>query len=160
MFTVRAKWILGTPQEALRLIQILKDKKVSFYCIDLDGDIIQDAERKLVVSQGIAATVRSVCEALSMKVDSGRHAAAIRAGKARQKEAGKYLGGPVPFGFQVNDLGCLEKNGDQQMIIDQMISMKEDRWSYRDIARKMREDHGLKYSHEGIRRIMLKNKTN
>jgi len=124
----------------------------------LDGDIVQETERKLVVSQGIAPIVRSICEALSTRMESGRHSAAIRAGKARQKEAGKYLGGPVPFGFQVNVHGCLEKNGEQQIIIDQMVRMKEDRWSYRDIARKMRADHGLKFSHEGIRRIMLKNK--
>ncbi|HIP39969.1 MAG TPA: hypothetical protein EYG88_11415 [Desulfocapsa sulfexigens] len=160
VFTARARWVLGTPPEALRLIQMLRDKKVSFYCVDLDGDIIQETERKLVVSQGIAATVRSVCEALLTKMESGRHSAAIRAGKARQKKAGKYLGGPVPFGFQVNDHGYLEKNEEQQIIIDQMLNMKEDRWSYRDIARKMKEDHGLKFSHEGIRRIMLKNNLN
>jgi len=159
VYTARAKWILGTPEEALRLIQMLGDKKVSFHCIDLKGDIVRETERKLIVSQGIAPVVRSVCEALSTRMESASHSAAIRAGKARQKEAGKYLGGPVPFGFQVSGHGYLEQNGDQQIIIDQMVNMKEDRWSYRDIARKMREDHGLKFSHEGIRRIMLKNRT-
>ncbi|MEA3467716.1 MAG: recombinase family protein [Thermodesulfobacteriota bacterium] len=158
VFTTRAKWVLGTAQEALLLIGILKEKKVSLFCVDLDGDIVQQAERKLVVSQGIAPLVQKVCEALSVKMESGRHAAAIRESKARQKKAGKYLGGPIPFGFQVDEGGRLQQNTEQQIIIDKMLSMKGDRWSYRDIARKMQEDHGLKFSHEGIRRILLKKK--
>ncbi len=157
VFTSQAKWVLGTAQEALLLINMLKDKKVSLFCLDLDGDIVQEAERKLVVSQGIAGLVQSVCGALSVRMESGHHGAAIRAVKARQKKAGKYLGGPIPFGFQVDGDGRLQQNGDQQIIIDKMLSMKEDRWSYRDIARKMQENHDLKFSHEGIRRILLKN---
>ena len=158
VFTTRAKWVLGTAQEALLLIGILKERKVSLFCVDLDGDIVQEAERKLVVSQGIASLVQKVCEALSVKMERGRHAAAIRESKARQKKAGKYLGGPIPFGFQVDEGGRLQQNTEQQIIIDKMLSMKGDRWSYRDIARKMQEDHGLKFSHEGIRRILLKKK--
>jgi len=158
IFTTQAKWVLGTAQEALLLIGILKEKKVSLFCVDLDGDIVLEAERKLVVSQGIAPLVQKVCEALSAKMESGRHAAAIRESKARQKKAGKYLGGPIPFGFQVDEEGRLQQNGEQQIIIDRMLTMKDDRWSYRDIARKMEEDHGLKFSHEGIRRILLKKK--
>ncbi len=160
VFTTRAKWVLGTAQEALLLIGSLKEKKVSLFCVDLDGDIVQEAERKLVVSKGIAPLVQKLCEALSVKMESGRHGAAIRESKARQKKAGKYLGGPIPFGFQVDEGGRLQQNGEQQIIIDKMLSMKGDRWSYRDIARKMQEDYGLKFSHEGIRRILLKKSEN
>jgi DNA invertase Pin-like site-specific DNA recombinase len=155
---MKAKWVLGDASNALLLLGLLKEKGVSVFCVDLDGDIVQETERKLTISQGIAPVVRALCEALSVTMESGGHSAAIRAGKARQKEEGKYLGGPVPFGYQVADDGRLQQNSEQQILIDEMACMKEDRWSYRDIARKMKGEHGLKFSHEGIRRILLKNK--
>lgn len=97
-----------------------------------------------------------ICQALSLG-ESGEHSAAIRAGKARQKKEGKYLGGPVPFGWQVDEDGRLREDAEQQKLVEKMSRLKHDRWSYRDIARKLREEHGLKLSHEGIRRILLKN---
>jgi DNA invertase Pin-like site-specific DNA recombinase len=158
VLVMKAKWVLGDAQNALLLLDLLKEKEVSVFCVDLDGDIVKETERKLSISQGIAPIVHALCEALSVTVESGQHSAAIRAGKARQKEEGKYLGGPVPFGYQVADDGRLQQNGEQQSIIDEMTNMKEDRWSYRDIARKIEGQYGLKFSHEGIRRILLKNK--
>lgn len=158
VLVMMAKWVLGSAENALFLLGLLKETGVSLFCVDLDGDIVKETERKLAVSQGIAPIVHTLCEAMSVTMESGRHAAAIRAGKARQKEEGKYLGGPVPFGYQVAGDGRLEENNEQQIIIEEMVSMKEDRWSYRDIARKMEGQHGLKFSHEGIRRILLKNK--
>lgn len=156
VFTANASWVLGTAREALRLLKTLKEKRVSFHCVDLGGDIALKAERKLVVSQGIADFVYTMCEALSVKMENGNHAAAIRAGKARQKKAGKYLGGPIPFGFVVDENGYLQRNSEQQVLIDTMVKMKENRWSYRDIAKKMQQSHGVNFSHEGIRRIVLK----
>ncbi len=158
IITLKAMWVLGSPKQALALLDTLKAKGVSLFCVDLDGDLVHETERRLVVSQGIAPLVRKICEALTVNHDTMGHSAAIRAGKARRKEEGKYLGGPVPYGFQVSGDGRLCQNNKQQSIIDEMVSLKEDRWSYRDIAKKMKAQHGLKFSHEGIRRILLKNR--
>ncbi len=158
IIVMKTMWVLGSPGRGLALLDILREKQVSLFCADLDGDLVLETERKLIVSRGIAPLVRLLCEALSAGADNNGHSAAIRAGKARRKKEGKYLGGPVPYGFQVSGDGRLCQNNKQQTIIDEMVSLKEDRWSYRDIARKMKEQHGLKFSHEGIRRILLKNR--
>jgi DNA invertase Pin-like site-specific DNA recombinase len=155
---MKAKWVFGDANNALTLLDLFVEKKVSVFCVDLDGDIVKESERRLTISKGIAPIVRTLCEALSVTMESGRHSAAIRAGKAKQKEEGKYLGGPVPFGYEVASDGRLQQNSKQQILIDEMNSMKKDRWSYRDIARKMKERNGLKFSHEGVRRILMKNK--
>jgi len=157
IIVMQAKWVLGTPQNALSLIRVLKQKEVSLFCADLDGNISMPTQRKLLSSQGISAIVYQLLEALSHEAAGGNHGAAIRAGKARLKMEGKYSGGPVPFGWMVGDDGRLQQDEEQQKLITEMIRLKADRWSYRDIASKMREQQGLRLSHEGIRRIILKN---
>ncbi len=156
IFTLRAEWVLGNPQEALHLLTLLKEKEVSLYCVDLDGDIVNKTERKLQINEGIATLVFDICKALSVNVSNKAHAEAIRAGKAQKKKDGKYLGGPVPFGFFLGEDECLHKDEQQQEIIKEMRSLKEDRWSYRNIAKKLEEEHNLKFSHEGVRRILLR----
>jgi len=156
ILVLQSKWVLGTPKKALALIDLLKEKEVSLFCADLDGNISMPTQRQLVTSQGIASMVYKLCEALSCG-DSGTHGAAIRAGKARLKQEGKYLGGPVPFGWVVGGDGRLQQDLEQQKLIAEMIRLKADRWSYRDIASKMQMKQGLTLSHEGIRRIILKN---
>jgi len=154
--TLHARWVLGSPGEALQLLALLKEKQISLYCVDLKGDIVNKTERKLQVNEGIAPIVLDLCKALSVGVDSKSHAEAIRAGKARRKKDGKYLGGPVPFGFFLGDDDRLQKDEQQQGIIQEMRSLKADRWSYRNIARKLEEKYSLKFSHEGVRRILMK----
>ena len=158
ILVMQAKWVLGTRQNALSLIKLLKEKEVSLFCIDLDGDISMPTQRKLVSSQGISEIVYQVIESLSLEKGGGNHSAAIRAGKARLKLEGKFTGGPIPFGWKVSSEGKLEKDEEQQELITEMIGLKADRWSYRDIASKMQEQKKLSLSHEGIRRILNKNK--
>lgn len=155
---VQVQWVFGSAYNALVLIDLFKNKGVSLHCIDLGGDIINEMERKLTVSRGVAPVVQTLCTALAQVAPGGGHSAAIRAGKAKQKEKGKYLGGPVPFGFQVGSNSRLEEDVRQQEIIAEMLALKADRWSYRAIAGKMGTQYGLHFSHEGIRKIILKNK--
>lgn len=156
IIAMQAKWVLGNPKTATSLLKMLKEKQISFYCVDLAGNISMPTQRKLLSSKGISTIVSQLCEALSYG-ESSKHGAAIRAGKARLKKEGKYSGGPVPFGWQVGDDGKLQQDPNQQTFIRKMVQLKNDRWSYRDISIKMQEEHGLKLSHEGIRRILLKN---
>ncbi len=157
ILVMEARWVLGNSQNALSLIRMLKNKEVSLFCADLDGNISLPSPRKLQATEGIASLVYKVCEALSC-AGSGGHGAAIRAGKARLKRAGKHTGGPVPFGWMLGADGRLKEDAQQQKCIEEMIRLKDDRWSYRDIADKMRNNRGLKLSHEGVRRIIIKNR--
>ena len=156
VFTMCAEWVLGSPLEALSLLAELKEKKVSLFCVDLDGDVVLKTERKLRVTEGIAPLVYELCKALSVNVTVKGYGEAIRAGKAQKKKDGKYLGGPIPFGYALDAEGRLQRDEQQQAIIAEMQNLKRDRWSYRNIAKKLEEEYGLKFSHEGVRRILLK----
>jgi DNA invertase Pin-like site-specific DNA recombinase len=95
----------------------------------------------------------SVCE-------SSSHGEAIRAAKENLKKQGKYGGGPVPFGWEVNKEKFLVENDAQQKIIQAMLSMREERWSYRDIAKKLKSEFDIQLSHAGVRRILDSDKKN
>lgn len=153
LVVARAAYVLGSSREASRLLADLRLKKVSLYCLDLAEDITCDRERRLAVSDGGAVLVQKLLAALSL-CDSSRHGEAIREAKKYRKQAGKYLGGPVPFGWRVDGDGRLMQNPEQQRVIREMKQMRNDRWSFRAISGKLRERHGLSLSHEGIRRIL------
>ncbi len=156
IFTLHARWVLGSPAEALSLIQLLKERNASLYCVDLGGDVVNKAKRKLMINEGIAELVYTLCTAVNISASSKGHSGAIRAGKAKKKKDGKFLGGPVPFGYLLGEDGRLQKDMAQQKIIAEMQRLKEDRWSYRNIAKKVKEEQGIAFSHEGVRRILLK----
>lgn len=40
-----------------------------------------------------------------------------------------------------------------QRIIEAMHALRGERWSYREISRKLLEEYGVRLSHEGVRRL-------
>jgi DNA invertase Pin-like site-specific DNA recombinase len=149
----KAEWVLSSAAEGASFLRGLRKKGIALYCVDLDGNISIDEPRKLMVYQGPAVIVQKLLDSLAV-CESSKHGEAIRATKRNLKREGKYLGGPVPFGWQVNAAGFLEEKPDQQEIIEAIIAMRNDRWSYRDISRKLEEEHGIRLSHEGVRRVL------
>jgi DNA invertase Pin-like site-specific DNA recombinase len=134
---------------------MLKKNLISLYCIDLNENISLPAERKLVVSEGGSSLILAVLTALAV-CDDSKHGESIKAAKRHQKREGKYMGGPVPFGWRVEG-EYLSQDLKQQQIIRDIIKLRSDRWSYRDIVGKLQERHKVKLSHEGIRRILASN---
>lgn len=157
VLTGRAEWILGSAREGLRLVTTMEEKNVSLYCRDLDEDISLPQERKLRVYEGGAGLTRKLLMALAV-CESSSHGESIKAAKKRMREDGKYIGGPVPFGWRVRD-GFLHRDREQQKIIRRIEKLRGERWSYRDIAVKLKENHDVHLSHEGIRRILHNNNT-
>ncbi len=154
----KASWLLSSAKEAARLIKGFARKNIELHCADLGENISIPAERKLVVSEGSAAIVMGVMEALAL-CESSKHGESIRAAKKQLKKEGRYLGGPVPFGWKVNSTsGELVQNPSEQRVIKEIIRLREDRWSYRDISVKLREGFQVKLSHEGIRKILDRNR--
>jgi len=151
--TARIDAVFCRAGDGLRLIRRLGQMECSLHVTELDGDIVRLGARQLVVSRGIAEQVRVLLVALSRREREG-HGERIRQAKQNRREAGMYLGGPVPFGWRVGEAGLLERDLAQQRIIVEIIQLREDRWSYRDIARMLLERHGLRFSHEGIRRLL------
>lgn len=150
---LKAAWVLASASEGEQLLRTLGKRAVSLHCVDLGENISLPGERKLVVSEGNSVLVRKVLAALAVCERTG-HGEAIRAVKKSRRLQGKYLGGPVPFGWLVNDAGVLEEDPQQQEVIERIRSMREDRRSYREIAATLHDSIGLSLSHEGIRRIL------
>jgi DNA invertase Pin-like site-specific DNA recombinase len=155
ILTMKSEWVLGSAKEGVRLIRMLRKNSISLYCLDLKEDISLPMERKLIVSEGGSSLILAVLSALAV-CDSSKHGESIKAAKRYKKREGKYLGGPVPFGWQVEG-EFLVQDLRQQQIIREIIKLRSDRWSYRDIAGKLLEKHKVKLSHEGIRRVLANN---
>jgi DNA invertase Pin-like site-specific DNA recombinase len=153
LLTGRAEWVLSSAKDGLGLITLLAEKGVALYCQDLDGNLSTPEKRKLVVSEGKAEFTQKLLASLAV-CEGSRHGEAIKAAKRQMAREGKYIGGPVPFGWQVKN-GVLRKDREQQKIINQIKRWRSDRWSYRDIAVKLRKNLGVKLSHEGIRKVLL-----
>lgn len=155
--TMNSAWVLGSAVEAGKLLAMLRDNNVALYCLDIGENISVKEKRKLIVYEGCAQVVTRLLAALSVCESSG-HGQAIRASKRNLRKQGKYIGGPVPFGWQVNEDKILVENEEQQKVIQAIIAMREDRWSYRDIADKLKVEYDIQLSHAGVRRILDNNR--
>jgi len=153
VIVLKSEWLLASAKEGARLLRGLKKRAISLFCADLKENISMPTERKLVVSEGSAELIQTLLDALAICEESS-HGDAIKATKRKRKRQGKYLGGPVPFGWQVNDSGDFEQKNEEQQIIEEINSLRADRWSYRDISAKLQQNRGIHLSHEGIRRIL------
>jgi len=141
--------------QGLRLIRLLQERDISLHLIDLDGDIVRPTSRKLVISNGISGLVVNLLETLAQR-ERPVHGAAIRRAKQVGKNQGRYLGGPVAFGYQVNEDGGLIEHQQEQKIIKKIVKMRRQNCSYRDIARILAEKHEISLSHEGVRKIIAR----
>jgi len=153
IFAAKAEWILSSAREGLQLLELLRQQQISLYCEDLNENISLPSPRKLMVYEGGANLIQKLLASLAA-CESTTHGESIKTAKRKMKREGKYLGGPVPFGWFV-DGNYLKKDKDQQKIIREIKKLKADRWSYRDIAGKLFELHGIRLSHEGVRKIII-----
>ncbi len=154
ILVLQCQWVLGGgAREAAKLVRMLKKAGVSLYCTDLETSITLDEKRRLAVYQGGAALLGKILQAMA-SCEASEHGKAIRATKRLRKEQGKYLGGPVPFGWKVSSRGFLVKNPEQQKIIRIIQTMRKNRWSYREISKELKIKFDVKLSHEGVRRVL------
>ena len=149
--------VFSNASAGLRLVDFCRNHGVSFHLVELNGDIALPEKRNLVISNGISETVIALLRSLAIKEDNG-HGAAISGAKQKMRQRGLYLGGPVAFGWKVSERGVLVQNEQQQQIIQHMMKMRSDRWSYRDIASILKEKYDVQLSHEGVRKVLAGNK--
>ena len=157
IITGSASWVTASARQALTLFKELRSKQVGLHCVDIGEEVILPRKRKLVIHEGSSKVVFALLEALSV-CEKAKHGQAISVAKQKLKKEGRYLGGPIPFGWQVDNDGMLIQKMSEQKRIKEIIRLREDRWSYRDISRILLERHGLKLSHEGVRKALERNK--
>jgi putative DNA-invertase from lambdoid prophage Rac len=121
----------------------LKGEGVSLHMVDLGGDVTGNG-----ISQFVFTILSGVAEA-----ERDRTRERIRDVKRDQKARKRYLGGAVPFGWQVGPSKELIEEQKQQRAISRMVKMREAGKSLRTIAAAM-EAQGFKLSHFGVQKII------
>lgn len=157
VLVVHSSWIMSSAKETLRVLKSLAAKNIALHCLDLGENISTPNERKLVVSEGPSALVFRLLEGLSV-CESTNHGASIKAAKKHLKKKGRYLGGPVPFGWMVSEDGVLVNNPAEQKIIVKIEQLRRDKNSYREIASQLKQKFNVRLSHEGVRKVLERNR--
>jgi DNA invertase Pin-like site-specific DNA recombinase len=126
-------------RNALNTLHELKQRGISVHFIDLGGDVTND---------GIGSVIFTILSAFAT-FERERIATRIREVKQVQKSEGKFLGGFTRFGYKVVD-EKLEKNPDEQLIIQSMKDMKRRGMSLRRISSWVGKEYGIHMSHSTV----------
>jgi DNA invertase Pin-like site-specific DNA recombinase len=133
--------------DALDVLAGLKKRSVSLHMLDLGGD---------VTGNGISKLVFTILSAVA-EAERDRIRERIRDVKRDQRSRGRYLGGTVPFGWQLGPNGELEEVSAQQEALAKMRQLKSEGKSLRAIALEMRAmGHAL--SHVGVQGALRRSK--
>ena len=124
---------------ALNTLHELKQRGISVHFIDLGGDVTND---------GIGSVIFTILSAFAT-FERERIATRIREVKQVQKAEGKFLGGFTRFGYRVSE-EKLEKDIDQQKIINEMKDMRRRGMSLRRISSWLDKAHQIKMSHSTV----------
>jgi len=130
-------------RNALNVLHELKARGVSVHFIDLGGD---------VTGNGVGAIVFTILSAFAT-FERERIAARIREVKQLKKSQGKFTGGRRAFGYDVVG-GVKVPRDDEQVVIKEMIKMREKGSGYRDIAEWMSTTQERKMTFMGVRRTL------
>jgi putative DNA-invertase from lambdoid prophage Rac len=129
--------------DALKVVESLKARRVKLHLLDLGGDLAGNGLSKLF--QTIAAAFA--------EAERERIRERIGRSKADQSARGRYLGGKVPFGFQLGDDGALVAHEGEQEAIGEMAALMAQGQPLRAIAGAMAAK-GHRVSHQGVADIV------
>ena len=131
--------------DSLNVVALLKEKQVDLHLIDLGGSV-SNGHSKLFLT--IAA---SFAEA-----ERDRIRERILDVKKDQKERGRFLGGKVPFGYEVVQ-GNLIPKPEEQEAIKIIHNLKSKKLSLRKISDHLKMELGINLSHAGVKRVLATN---
>lgn len=134
--------------DALDILAQLQKRGVSLHMIDLGGD---------VTGNGISKLVFTILSAVA-EAERDRIRERVQETKADQKRRNRFLGGRVPFGWQVrtDDSGVggeLVKDAAQQTAIRRIKTLSDKGLSLRAISDEMKKQ-GHDLSHQGVADIL------
>lgn len=130
-------------RDALSVSDELKQLGVSLHLLDLGGD---------VTGNGISKMFFTIVAAFA-EFERDRIAERITDTKASEKEKGRFLGGSRPFGYQVSDNGYLVPDAEEQPVVQQILSLRQQGQSLRAIADEV-STGGLSLSHMAVKRVI------
>lgn len=130
-------------KDALTVAEELKQREVNLHLLDLGGD---------VTGNGISKMFFTIVAAFA-EFERDRIAERVSDVKSNEKEKGRYLGGTRPFGYQIGKSGVLVPKRDEQKVIQEIFTLRNQGKSLRTIADTI-SGKGLKISHVTVKRII------
>ena len=129
--------------DALEVLGSLKARGVSLHMIDLGGD---------VTGNGISKLVFTILSAVA-EAERDRTRERVAQVKDDQRTRGRYLGGKVPFGFQVGTDGALVPVVEQQAVISKALALRAAGKPLRAIRAALADD-GHQISLDALHRVV------
>jgi putative DNA-invertase from lambdoid prophage Rac len=129
--------------DALEVLGQLQRRGVSLHMIDLGGD---------VTGNGISKLVFTILSAVA-EAERDRIRERIQDVKADQRKRRRYLGGIVPFGWQVGHDGELVEVPTEQAAIRRIMDLRRAGLSLRAISEAMKGE-GINLSHVGVKSVI------
>jgi len=138
--------------DALTNLESFRRRRIALHLIDLGGNVSSDGIAKLVFS-----ILAAVAEAESERIRSR-----VREIKADQRQRMRFLGGKVPFGWQVAKDGALVEIPKEQGAIKAMVRLSKNGRSIREIAAVIQKKgfalsvasvHNIITRHNGRRKV-------
>ncbi len=142
IITAKLDRMFRSALDALEVLGKLKTIGVALHMIDLGGD---------VTGNGISKLVFTILSAVA-EAERDRIRERISTVKADQKTRGRYLGGKVPFGFEIGQDGDLKPVPTQQAAICTVASMRAQGRTLRAIRTTLAEG-GTILSLDAVHRI-------
>jgi DNA invertase Pin-like site-specific DNA recombinase len=129
--------------DALDVLGRLQRRGINLHMIDLGGD---------VTGNGISKLVFTILSAVA-EAERDRIRERIRDVKADQRKRRRYLGGIVPFGWQVGHNGELVEVPTGQAAIRRIMDLHRQGLSLRVIATTIKNE-GIEISHVGVKSVI------
>ena len=127
--------------DALQVVALLKEKKVDLHLIDLGGSVSNGHSKMfLTIAASFAEAERDRLRERILDV------------KKDQKERGRFLGGKVPFGYEVVDGQLIEKT-EEKKAIQVIHDLRAKKLSYRKISDYL-AGTGITLSYGGVKRVL------
>lgn len=130
--------------DALRTVEMLRERGVSLHMIDLGGD---------VSGNGLSRMFLTVAAAFA-EAERDRIRERVAQTKRDQAARGRYLGGVVPFGFEVGPDGALVELGWNKPARQMMVRLFRRGVALRPIASQVSDKFGITLSHMTVRNVV------
>jgi len=143
VITAKLDRMFRSALNALDVLGRLKERDVALHIIDLGGD---------VTGNGISKLVFTILSAVA-EAERDRIRERIRDVKADQRKRQRYLGGIVPFGWQIGEDGALIELPERQRAIQRIVELRRKGLSLRAISASIVAE-GVQLSHEGVKNVL------
>jgi putative DNA-invertase from lambdoid prophage Rac len=140
--------------DALNVLEDLKQRRIALHMLDLGGDVTG------LDGNGNAKLIFTILAAVA-ETERDRIRERIATVKADQRQRGHYLGGRVPFGYAVVEIGgdsVLQPLASEQAMIGTAKQLRAAGVSLRAIQGRLEADHGRRVSLDALQRVLKDDK--